>query len=212
MTLALEAKPTGVAVTAECDLKLAGCTATTPAPVTVVNVGSSQDQFVVCRSCLETMIREGDWQVRHARIAPQIDFLLVDALGRARVAVDVKSAPRSRTVDLARYAASLRRNLLAHAALPDVPYLLMLIVPETGYLWSNPLSPADALPDYEVRLSELEIDARDLPMENGREAEAWTREAVEALLEGRLRPTGLWWTESGLGRAIEGKSLTLSAS
>ncbi|HWD40639.1 MAG TPA: hypothetical protein VG944_17450, partial [Fimbriimonas sp.] len=76
MKLALEVETTGVAVISECDLKLPGCKAVSPAPVTVVNVSSSHDQFVVCKACLETMIREGEWLVRHARIVPAPDFLL----------------------------------------------------------------------------------------------------------------------------------------
>ncbi len=209
MTLTLEAKPTGVAVIAECDLKMEGCTALTPAPVTVVNVGPSQDQYVVCRSCLGKMVREGEWSVQNALVAPQTDFLLVDELKRPMIAVDVRGVPRTRAVDVEQWGAGLRRNLIAHGAIPDVKYFLLLVVPSLGFLWSSPPGFGSDAPDYSFTLDQLTSAAETIPEENGPRAESWAEAALTSLLHGRLHPTGLWWTESGLQRTIEGDSLSL---
>ena len=208
MKLAEEAVPLGVTVVARCDLQMEGCTAREPAPVTIVRVGLMQDQFVVCRSCLEKMIQEGEWSVRGSRIAPQVDFELQDSLGRIVVAVEVKTAPRTRAIELQRWASSLRRNLAAHGAVPNSHYFLLVVVPDVGYLWSNPGSPIDAMPDYTVDLAQLNLPGDAIPTEDGREAEKWVERSLVALLEGRLSPSGLWWTESGLGRTVKAEHLS----
>jgi hypothetical protein len=207
LKLAEEAEPLGVAVISQCDLQMEGCTAREPAAVTIVRVGTMRDQFVVCRSCLESMIREGEWSVRGSRIEPQVDFLLKDSLGRSVIGVEVKGTPRTRDVDLQRWATSLRRNLAAHSAFPNVPYFLMLLVPEKGYLWSHPDAPSDAPPDYAVDLNQLTLPGETAPTENGLAAEGWVQRSLMALLEGRLHPGGLWWTESGLQRVVDNDRL-----
>jgi hypothetical protein len=202
-------EPLGVIVKAECDLKLEGCTALAPAPVTVVKVGSAHDQFVVCRSCLERMVREGEWRVPGARVAPRIDFLFVNPAGQPVIAVEVKTAPRLRALDLTQWATSLKRNLGAHGAAPIVPYFLILVVPESGFLWSNPEAPFDAMPDYVLDLTELSTAEDPVPEGEGGEAENWSFRALTRLLEGQVRPQGLWWTESGLQRLLANDRLRL---
>lgn len=212
MKLAQEAEPLGVVVIARCDLQMDGCTAREPGPVTIVRVGRMQDQFVVCRSCLERMVQEGEWSVRGARVPADVDFQIEDSVGRTVAAVEVKGTPRTRAIDLQRWASSLRRNLAAHAAVPSSPYFLLLVVPEAGYLWSRPGAPPDATPDYTLDLQQLTLPGDVVPSENGPEAEAWARRSLEALVRRQLRPSGLWWTESGFGRVVENEELALVAT
>jgi hypothetical protein len=209
MKLAQKAEPLGVVVVAQCDLQMDGCTARQPAPVTIVKVGPAQDQFVVCRSCLEKMIQEGEWSVSGSRVRALADFWLKDPTDRAILAVEVKSLPRTTALDLERWASSLRRNLIAHSALPSTPYFLLLVVPATGFLWSNSNSSLDAAPDYSFNLTELAPPGDAAPEESGRSAEEWAERSLKALIERKLNPDGLWWTESGLKRAVENDRLKL---
>ncbi len=195
----------------ECDLKLAGCTALTPAPVTVVNVGASQDQFVVCRSCLETMIREGEWQVRHSKIQPIVDLVVQDGIGRSVLAVEAKMPPRSSVVNVEQWASSIRRNLIAHGALANAPYFLMFVFPDTGFLWSSPFGFDNLMPDYTFSLSEISPSGPDIPATSESEAGRWAEKAIGSLLTHDLQPQGLWWTESGLKRALDQDGLELKA-
>lgn len=204
MKLVLEAEPLGVVVVARCDLRMDGCTATEPSPVTIVRVGAQQDQFVVCRACLEKMIQEGEWSVRGARINAPVDFVLKDSLERSMVAIEVKSMPRTRALNIERWGSSIRRNLAVHTALPGFPYFLLVLVPEVGLLWSNPDSEYGDAPDYNFDLKELELEDDPVPLEDGQGAQEWAARALDALLTGKLHPSGLWWTQSGLGKAIEG--------
>lgn len=47
-----------------------------------------------------------------------------------------------------KWAAKLRRNLIAHGALPPAPYFL-LVLPDHVYLWSHPERGESALPDFQ---------------------------------------------------------------
>ena len=209
MKLAEEAEPLGVVVLARCDLQMDGCTAREPAPVTIVRVGPMRDQFVVCTSCMERMIREGEWSVRGSRISPHADFIVKDHLDRILVTVEVKVAPRTSAVDLPHWAAGLRRNLAAHAAIPRSQYFLLLVVPEAGCLWSNSEASFDALPDYTFNLLDVANPGEKIPSQTGHDAEAWAERWLQSLFEGRVQPSGLWWKESGLARLIQGGALRL---
>ena len=209
MNLALNAEPTGVFFTAVCDLQLEGCTARVPAPVTAVKVGPGDESVIVCRSCLERMVQDGEWAVRGARITARPDFTLDDPLGQPVVAIEVKGAPRHPSVDLDHWASSVRRNLLAHGAAPGAPYFLLFFVPEAGYLWSSAERPFDALPDYRIELSDFGSSTDGTPRAASNAVEAWVLNSLEAITDGRFVPQGAWWTESGLGGAIRGGGLKL---
>ncbi len=79
------------------------------------------------------------------------DLIINDKSGQLVAVVEVKNR-QDLTPDLA---AKLRRNLLAHDALPQSPYFLLLSQ-EKGYLWT-PKEEMDieALPAYEFSMLEV---------------------------------------------------------
>lgn len=57
--------------------------------------------------------------------------------------VEIKGTPKSDEC----WAAKLRRNLVAHGAIPSAPYFL-LVVSDHLYLWKNEISSEAVLPSY----------------------------------------------------------------
>lgn len=71
------------------------------------------------------------------------DFAVFSPDRQLQLVVEVKGTPTSDEL----WAAKFRRNLLTHGAVPTSPYFL-LVLPDNLYLWSQPRSSADALPDF----------------------------------------------------------------
>jgi|SRR5665213_2699014 len=78
------------------------------------------------------------------------DFAVYSPDDKLQLVVEVKGTPRT---DL-NWAAKLRRNLLAHGAVPSAPYFL-LVVPDQLYLWSHATEGSDALPDFHADTSKV---------------------------------------------------------
>ena len=71
--------------------------------------------------------------------------------GHLQLVVEIKARPGAS----ANWAVQMRRNLLAHAAMPLAPYFL-LALPDFFYLWKNAASAdREAIPDYTVKSSEM---------------------------------------------------------
>jgi hypothetical protein len=81
-----EVIPTGVFFSGRCDIQAEDCTATETGPITAVWMGSTRDQVNVCRACLESMIRAGDWSVLGAKITSHFDLGVVGPHNEALLA------------------------------------------------------------------------------------------------------------------------------
>lgn len=116
MRLATLVEPLGVFLIAECDLRLSARTAPTPGSVTAVRGGG--DQFVACRSCLERMVGEDEWEIPNARIRANVDVLLTDAVGLPAIAMMLKDTPRTGAVKVEDWAMGIVQNLAPPARSP----------------------------------------------------------------------------------------------
>jgi hypothetical protein len=78
------------------------------------------------------------------------DFVVYSPSNQLLLVVEVK-ATRSESPE---WAAKFRRNLIAHGAIPDAPFFL-LILPEHAYLWKNALATQEAPPTFVTRTKNL---------------------------------------------------------
>lgn len=141
-------EPTGVLFVGVCDIQTEKCTARTAAPLTAVWSMPAREQINVCRSCLDEMVRRGEWHVAGARLRRSADVAVFDHAGNLQVVIEVKrTRPGEDTVIRA---IQIRRNLLAHAGLPQTPFFLIAF-PDHFYVWRNTIPDTyDRPPDYQV--------------------------------------------------------------
>jgi hypothetical protein len=64
----MKVEPSGVVLTGVCSIQTDRCTARDVGPITAVWGPPGRTQLNVCRACLETKIRTGEWQVEGARL------------------------------------------------------------------------------------------------------------------------------------------------
>jgi hypothetical protein len=115
----------------------------------------------------------------------------------------------------------MRRNLVAHLALPSAPYFL-LALPDHFYLWRNVSSSLAVIPpDYDIdpepllapyvanggrTLGTISDDGLMLAVSS------WLTDLVNSNLdETKVDPKQTWLSESGLYRAIKGGVVKLQA-
>lgn len=78
------------------------------------------------------------------------DFMVYTRGNDLVLVVEVK-APKNESEQ---WAATLRRNLLAHGAVPDSPFFL-LVLPEHVYLWKNSPGIPEVAPTFVARTKDL---------------------------------------------------------
>ena len=83
-------------------------------------------------------------------MSPIPDFAVYSPDHKLQLVVEVKGTPNSDS----NWAAKLRRNLLAHGAVPRAPYFL-LVLPDYLYLWSHAADQESALPDFRADTREV---------------------------------------------------------
>lgn len=98
------------------------------------------------------------------------DILVHSPDDRLQLVVEVKN----RAKGSAEWAAKLRRNLVAHGAMPPAKFFL-LALPDSLYLWKDTWSPRELPPDYIARTADI------LERYLGRWATASTPMAEESL-------------------------------
>lgn len=149
----IKVEPTGVLFVGVCDIQTEKCTARTAAPVTAVWPLPAREQINVCRSCLDEMVRRGEWQVEGARLRRRADVAVFDHAGNLQLVVEAKQAKPGE--DTSKRAIQIRRNLLVHAGIPQTPFFLIAF-PDHSYLWRR------AFPDEYDRPADYHIDAQDI--------------------------------------------------
>lgn len=149
----IKVEPTGVLFAGVCDIQTEKCTARTTAPVTAVWSLPAREQINVCRSCLDEMVRGGEWQVEGARLRRRADVAVFDHTGHLQLVVEAKQAKPGE--DTFKRAIQIRRNLLVHAGIPQSPFFLIAF-PDHFYLWKG------TFPDEYDRPADYHIDARDI--------------------------------------------------
>jgi hypothetical protein len=80
------------------------------------------------------MIRSGEWQIEGARLKRRADVAVFDKSGSLQLVVETKYMKPNE--DSLNRAVQIRRNLLAHSGIPNVPFFL-IVFPEHVYLWKK---------------------------------------------------------------------------
>jgi hypothetical protein len=146
-------EPSGVVMTGECELQLAGCTAAQPAPVTAIWTTPGRRQLNVCRSCFNEMVRSGEWEVQGAKIERAADVAVLDKNRSPLVVVEVKKRPDVMTVKgIDGWARRIHRNLVVHGGIPPRAMFLLAIFPGPIYAWMPDSTGPDAEPSEVIQV------------------------------------------------------------
>ena len=203
---------TGVFFTAECEIQKPGCTAILPAPVTAIKTEIGRTQINVCRACLETMVRDGQWSIEGARFGSQADFIVYDKLSNPVLIVECKIAQGTSQDNLKLRATQVRRNLIAHSAIPNTRFMMIVYYPAVAFLWANSnIDDIDGGPTYVIDLSR-ELQAIGQIPDSGNDfvnADAhvsrWLSNIMAKTKGNGSNPS--WLAESGLADAIRANKL-----
>jgi hypothetical protein len=154
----IKIEPSGVILKDTCEIKTSKCIAReTPRAVTAVWSPPGRTQINVCQPCINEMIRAGQWEIQGARIPQRADIAVLDHTGKIKLITEVQYAPNAKSH--AKQAAQIRRNLLAHAGIPDTPFFLIAF-PDTFYLWKQKsLNHYERPVDYYERPADYEAGA-----------------------------------------------------
>jgi|SRR5882724_5163490 hypothetical protein len=142
-------EPSGVLIVGLCEVQTEKCTARVPAPITAVWALPARRQINVCSSCLDEMVRSGEWQIEGARLKRRADVAVFDKSGNLQLVVEAKYIKPNE--DTLNRAVQIRRNLLVHSGIPDTPFFL-IVFPAHFYLWKK------GLPDTYDRQADYSID------------------------------------------------------
>ncbi|MDR3557697.1 MAG: hypothetical protein P4L55_23315 [Syntrophobacteraceae bacterium] len=190
----------------ECEVQTDKCIAKQPAAITAVWGTPGRKQINVCRSCLDEMVRSGDWEIEGARIAKHVDIVVYDENKNVTLVLEVKKRP-AHEPNIEDLAKRVRRNLLAHCAIPRSKFFIVAFYPSPFFLWSGEYLSEDAPPDFSFDVQQ-EIDSL-LPKSSGmnemRRYEYAIKEWVSALINRRTQTEkSNWLYQSGLLDAISG--------
>ena len=203
----MKVDPSGIVTIGECDLRLPGCRALTPAPVMAILVSLGRElAATVCRSCLDEMVRLGEWEIPGAKLSRRFDIAVYDKDERLQLVVEVKDYPDKCEIGIEQWATRIRRNLVKHSAVPSYVYFLLAVYPAPFYLWL-PDDASEAKPRYHV---DVQAEMPLLQQSNSISYYHQQEDAVEAWLASLTgTPAGpeteqlAWFYESGLHKAIQ---------
>jgi len=131
----IKVNPTGVFIIDACDLKLTGCLAMEPAPITVVKQWPSGLQIKVCSSCLKTMLNQQEWQVIGAALEPTYDFVAFSENRSPALVLEAKRLPGNGNVDETHWANSFLGNLLAHGRMGKDCIFILSVLDAHTFFW-----------------------------------------------------------------------------
>jgi hypothetical protein len=157
------------------------------------------------------MVREGEWQIAGARVAPRYDVAIYGADGALVAAVEVKAASARRRTPIAEFAEQLYRNLRAHSATPHARYFLLVCLPGDVFLWDLRRDhEGSERPDFEYHDARVLDRYANRYRHNDMDKEYAAERAVVDWLSDISR-TGpgaegdrAWLVDSGLAAAISG--------
>jgi hypothetical protein len=136
-------EPSGVILKDICEIQTEKCVAKdSPAAITAVWYSPGRKQVNVCRSCLDEMVRRGEWEVKGARLSPRPDITIFNPEGKIKLIAEVKKISLTEKSEQRQRATEIRRNLLAHSAIPNTPFLLIAF-PDNFYLWKQEIPNID---------------------------------------------------------------------
>ena len=211
----MKVDPSGIVTIGECDLRLPGCRAVTPAPVMAILVSLGREvAATVCRSCLDEMVRLGEWEIPGAKLSRRFDLAVYDKDERLRLVVEVKDHADKRGVGVEQWATRIRRNLVRHSAVPSYVYFLLAVYPAPFYLWL-PDDASDAPPRFHTDVqAEMPLLQKSGSISYYRQQEdavqVWLMSLMNAPAASETKQLA-WFYESGLDEAIRGGTVVRDA-
>jgi hypothetical protein len=137
-----------------CEIQTELCVARSSAPVTFVWIPPGRGQVRVCGTCLEEMVRNGEWEIPGARVNPRHDVVVLDRHGRPRLFIDVKRLPGG--ADVHDWARRVHHNLVYFSGLPAGASYLLVGYPDRFFGWAPPAArDPDGAPTYEAECAEV---------------------------------------------------------
>jgi hypothetical protein len=212
-------EPSGVILKDICEIQTEKCVAKdSPAAITAVWYSPGRKQVNVCRSCLDEMVRRGEWEVKGARLSLRPDITIFDAEGKIKLIVEVKKIPLTEASAQLRRATEIRRNLLAHSAIRNTPFFLIAF-PDNFYLWK------EETPDRDNKSADYHFNAKNtiksyadkhhiFPEEmSPQELELLVSDWLKDLVNSQSSEDTLEWaTTSGLYDAIKDGSVAMNVA
>jgi hypothetical protein len=212
----MKIEPSGVILKDICEIKTDKCTAREqPGPITAVWSLPGRTQINVCRSCIDEMIRRGEWEVEGARIKRRADIAIFDYEGKVKLIAEVEHSPTLE--DTSKRATQIRRNLLIHSGIPNTPFFLVAF-PDNFYLWEKKSPDSyDRPPDYRASVKSIVkkySKAMGTPSEtmSPREFEMLVSRWLKDLISNEDVKVPEWANKSGLYDAIKEGKLVVEAS
>ena len=209
-------EPSGIILNDICDVKTDKCIARDqPGSITAVWSLPGRTQINVCRSCIDEMVRRGEWKVEGARIKRRADIAIFDNKGKVTLIAEVKYTPTEE--DRAKRATQIRRNLLVHSGIPSTPFFLVAFF-DRFYLWKKE-SPDryDRPADYRASMRSIVkkySKAMGIPSENmsPQVFETLVSHWLKDLISNENIKVPEWMNKSGLYDAIKEGNLVIEAS
>jgi hypothetical protein len=216
MIMITRVEPSGVILKDICEIQTEKCVAKgSPAAITAVWYSPGRKQVNVCRSCLDEMVRRGEWEVKGARLSPRPDITIFDPEGKIQLIVEVKKIILKKS---AQRATEIRRNLLVHSAIQNTPFFLIAF-PDNFYLWKQETAdmydkPADYHFDANNTIKNYakkhQISSQEM---SPQEFELLVSDWLKDLVNSQSSEDSLEWaTISGLYDAIKNGSVTMDAA
>ena len=202
----MKVEPSGIVMIGECEIQTPFCTAITPGPITAVWGVPARRQTDVCGSCLDEMVRRGEWEIWGAKIPRKYDLAVYGRDEKLKLVVEVQNTPYKRGEELDNWATRIRRNLVKHSGIPTYVYFLLAAYPAPFFLWGADEA-SEATPHYRFDVSaemprlyeskevsdyQQQVDA----------VSTWLTALIASPLDEPEQPA--WLKESGLQEAIKG--------
>ena len=215
----MRVEPTGIVLVDICTIQTEKCVAREQAPITAVWTLPGRVQVNVCRPCLEEQVRLGEWEIRGAKIESRADVAVYSPDNKLQLVVEVKKRPRAQA-NLKDWATKVRRNLVAHSGIPSTAYFLLVVFPDSLFLWKNiDAFDIEKAPDYEAGLPDgLKAYFNELPSSpdsaTGYHLEmvttSWLRDLATSAWSND--PSLQWMYDSGLYEAIKNGEVVMQAA
>jgi hypothetical protein len=168
---------------------------------------------------LGEQVRRGEWEIAGARIVRRADVAVYAPSRKLLLVAEVKKSAEVKP-PLREAARRIHRNLLTHSGIPNTPYFLLALLPDSFYLWKGAgAAEAERAPDYEINAQELLKPYFDSLATSPEQANQFQLETVVKLwlkdvatAHGQSDAALVWLRETGLIDALKSGSVELETA
>src|SRR5215207_3155722 len=148
-------EPSGNVVIGTCEVQTERCAARQPAPVAAVWTGP-RSKVIACGACLPEMVRNGEWEIRGARVPPRHEVVVNDSSGRPRLLIDVRAGAPGTAADADEWACRIHHNLVRYSGFPVHATFMLVGFPDLFFVWAPTAArDPDSAPSYQLQSAEV---------------------------------------------------------